>query len=70
MFWHKLRRPGPDRSHDAEMGGSARNAPPAMRTLPRQRARLERAERAAEPDDDPEATARVRVFLDRMIRPP
>ena len=33
------------------------------------RTRLLRAEQAAEPDDDPEATARVRAFLDRMIRP-
>jgi hypothetical protein len=38
-------------------------------SISRKRARLERAERAPEPDDDPEATARVRAFLERMMRP-
>ena len=44
--------------------------PAIVTTISRKRAKLERAERAAEPDDDPEATARVRAFLDRMIKPP
>jgi hypothetical protein len=34
----------------------------------RKRAKRERAERVAEPDDDPEATARVKAFFARMIR--
>jgi hypothetical protein len=53
----------------------AEPAPPAARsaivtTTSRKRAKLERAAgRAAEPDDDPEATARVKAFFARMIRP-
>jgi hypothetical protein len=35
----------------------------------RRRARLLRAEMAAEPDGDPEATARVKAFFARAIRP-
>ena len=34
----------------------------------RKRAKRERAERVAEPDDDPEATARVKALFARMIR--
>jgi hypothetical protein len=39
-------------------------------TTSRKRVRLERGEKrqAAEPDDDPEATARVKAFFARMIR--
>jgi hypothetical protein len=43
--------------------------PAIVTTTSRKWARLLRFEQAAEPDDDPEATARVRAFLDRMIRP-
>ena len=38
-------------------------------SISRKRTKFLRTEPAAEPDDDPEATARVRAFLDRMIRP-
>jgi len=38
-------------------------------SISRKRARLQRSEQAAEPDEDPAATARVRAFFDRMIRP-
>jgi hypothetical protein len=45
-------------------------AVPTIVTTPsRKRTKLERADRAAEPDDDPEATARVRAFIARIIRP-
>jgi hypothetical protein len=44
--------------------------PAIVTSTSRKRAKLERAaDRAAEPDNDPKATARVRAFLDRMIRP-
>jgi hypothetical protein len=69
----KRREPDPEPAND---DAPAKPVPPAAKsaivtTTSRKRARLERGEkrRAAEPDDDPEATARVRAFLDRMIRP-
>jgi hypothetical protein len=61
--------PPPD---EPEPPAPAPAAKPAIATsISRERARLQRGEKrqAAEPDDDPEATARVRAFLDRMIRP-
>ena len=57
---------------------AARVAPPAnddrkpsiVTTTSRKRSKLLRADkRAAKPDDDPEATARVKAFFARMIRP-
>jgi hypothetical protein len=39
------------------------------RQASRKRARLLRFEPPAQPDDDPEATARVKAFFERMIRP-
>jgi hypothetical protein len=42
--------------------------PAIVTTASRKRAKLLRFEQAAEPED-PEATARVRAFLDRMICP-
>jgi hypothetical protein len=53
----------------------ARPAPAAAKSaiatsISRKRARLLSAEQAAEPDDDPEATARVKAFFARMMRPP
>ena len=52
-----------------EQSANDDHKPTIVTTISRKRAKLERAERAAEPDDDPEATARVRAFLDRMMRP-
>jgi hypothetical protein len=43
--------------------------PAIVATVSRKRTKLRRAEEQAEPDDDPEATARMRAFLARMIRP-
>jgi hypothetical protein len=44
--------------------------PAIVTTTSRKRLKLRRAEkRASEPDNDPEATARVKAFFARMIRP-
>jgi hypothetical protein len=44
--------------------------PAIVTTTSRKRLKLRRTEkRAAEPDNDPEATARVKAFFARMIRP-
>jgi hypothetical protein len=67
----KRREPEPEPANDDAPAKPAPGAAkPAIATsISRKRARLQRAEQAAEPDDDPEATARVRAFLDRMMRP-
>ena len=62
--------PPPPANDDSQPPRPGARKPAIVTTTSRKRAKLERAERAAEPDDDPEATARVRAFLDRMIRPP
>ena len=60
----------PPANDDAPAKPAPAAAKPAIATsISRKRARLQRSEQAAEPDDDPEATARVRAFLDRMMRP-
>jgi hypothetical protein len=46
------------------------NKPAIITSTSRKRTRLLRFEQPAEPDDDPEATARVKAFFARMIRPP
>jgi hypothetical protein len=68
------RKPAPDAPAPANDDAPSKAVPAAAKpaiitTTSRKRARLQRAVQAAEPDDDPEATARVRAFLDRMIRP-
>jgi hypothetical protein len=62
--------PPPPANDDRKPPRAGARKPAIITTTSRKRVKLERAERAAEPDDDPEATARVRAFLDRMIRPP
>ena len=57
------------RAEDRPTPANDDRKPAIVTTTSRKRGKLLRAERAAEPDDDPEATARVRAFLDRMIRP-
>ena len=68
------RKPAPAAPSPANDDAPAKPAPAAAKpaivtTTSRKRAKLQRSEQAAEPDDDPEATARVRAFLDRMMRP-
>jgi hypothetical protein len=57
----------PERRPQAAPAGARK--PAIVTTASRKRATLMRAEQAAKPDEDPEATARVRAFLARMIRP-
>ena len=60
----------PPPANDDSTPAPAPAAKPAIATsISRKRPRFLRTEQAAEPDDDPEATARVRAFLDRMMRP-
>jgi hypothetical protein len=65
--------PEPAAPPPANDDAPAKPAPAAKRaiatSISRKRTKFLRTEQAAEPDDDPEATARVRAFLDRMIRP-
>ena len=57
-------KPAPDAPSPAKPTPAA--AKPAIATsISRKRARLQRTEQATEPDDDPEATARVRAWLER-----
>jgi hypothetical protein len=66
-WWQQL---NPARRPSRKRKAVALTGPTIGATTSRRRARLARAEQAAaEPDDDLEATARVRAFLDRMIRP-
>jgi hypothetical protein len=44
--------------------------PAIITTTRRKRTKLLRFEQAAEPEDDPEATPRVKAFVARMVRPP
>ena len=57
-------KPAPDAPSPAKPTPAA--AKPAIATsISRKRARLQHTEQATEPDDDPEATARVRAWLER-----
>jgi hypothetical protein len=60
--------PPPPANDDRKPPPGARK-PAIVTSTSRKRARLLRFEQPAEPDDDPEATARVKAFFDRMIRP-
>jgi hypothetical protein len=62
--------PPPPANDDRKPPRPGARKPAIVTSTSRKRAKLERAEkRAAEPDDDPEADARVKAFFDRMIRP-
>jgi len=62
--------PPPPANDDRKPSPRAGARKPAIVTsTSRKRTRLLRFEQPAEPDDDPEATARVKAFFDRMIRP-
>jgi hypothetical protein len=62
--------PPPPANDDRKPPRPGARKPSIITTASRKRSKLERAaERAAEPDGDPEATVRVRAFLARMIRP-
>jgi hypothetical protein len=62
---HYRYKPPPRRRKTVAIAGSVGS------TTSRNRTKLMRAEqRVAELDDDPEATARVKAFFARMMRPP
>lgn len=65
---HYVQRP--KRAPRKKVKAAALQVPVIVTSTSRKQAKLARVDRATEPGDDPEATARVKAFLARMIRPP
>jgi hypothetical protein len=62
--------PPPPANDDRKPHPPGARKPAIVTSASRKRTRLLRFEQPAELDDDPEATARVKAFFARMIRPP